>query len=70
MPAIGTFGRTFATWSGTGRDHVHQLPSRPSDLADRHRRVLTSAICQECHNAEGPKKAVKTYVVHSSLCEY
>jgi cytochrome c554/c'-like protein len=38
--------------------------------SDKHRRVLTSAICQECHNAEGPKKVVKTYTVHSTLCEY
>ncbi len=37
---------------------------------DRHRRVLTGAICAECHNAEGPKKAVKKYEVHSTLCEY
>ena len=36
----------------------------------KHRRVLTSAACQDCHNAEGPKKAVKTYTVHSALCEY
>ncbi len=37
---------------------------------DKHRRVLTSAICQECHNAEGPKKVVKKYVVRSAVCEY
>jgi predicted CXXCH cytochrome family protein len=36
----------------------------------KHRRVLTGAICQECHNAQGPKKAVKTYEVRSALCEY
>jgi predicted CXXCH cytochrome family protein len=41
-----------------------------ANSSDKHRRVLTSAICQECHNAEGPKKAVKTYTVHSALCEY
>jgi hypothetical protein len=41
-----------------------------ANSSDRHRRVLTSAICQECHNAEGPKKAVKTYTVQSALCEY
>ncbi|HTM49208.1 MAG TPA: cytochrome c3 family protein [Bryobacteraceae bacterium] len=38
--------------------------------ADKHRRVLTSAICADCHNAEGPRKAVRAYVVHSELCEY
>jgi cytochrome c554/c'-like protein len=36
----------------------------------KHRRVLTSVACQDCHNATGPKKAVKTYEVHSPLCEY
>ncbi len=41
-----------------------------ADSADKHRRVLTSAICEQCHNAEGPKKAVKRYEVHSALCEY
>ncbi len=43
---------------------IHQNSS------ERHRRVLSSAICQECHNAEGPKKAVKAYAVHSTVCEY
>ena len=43
---------------------VHQNSS------ERHRRVLTSAICQDCHNAEGPKKAVKTYTVSSPTCDY
>ena len=41
-----------------------------ANSSDKHRRVLTSAICLDCHNAEGPKKAVKTYEVHSPLCEY
>jgi hypothetical protein len=36
----------------------------------KHRLVLTSAACLDCHNAEGPKKNVKTYTVHSKLCEY
>jgi hypothetical protein len=36
----------------------------------KHRRVLTGAICRECHNAQGPKKDVKRYTVHSALCEY
>lgn len=38
--------------------------------SERHRRVLSGPICLECHNAEGPKKALKPYVVHSSICEY
>ena len=37
---------------------------------ERHRRVLTGPICQECHNATGPKKDVRAYSVHSALCEY
>jgi hypothetical protein len=36
----------------------------------RHRRVAASAICNDCHNPEGPKKVVKAYTVHSALCEY
>lgn len=36
----------------------------------KHRLVLTSGACLDCHNAEGPKKNVKTYTVHSKLCEY
>ena len=36
----------------------------------RHRLVLTGPICLECHNATGPKKAIKPYVVHSEICEY
>src|SRR5450759_1717899 len=40
------------------------------DSTRRHRLVLTSAICQECHNAQGPKKVVKQYAVHNALCEY
>lgn len=40
------------------------------DTSNKHRRVLTSAICQECHNAEGPKKDIRKYTVHSATCEY
>jgi predicted CXXCH cytochrome family protein len=36
----------------------------------KHRLVLTGPICLECHNATGPKKAVKPYTVHSEICEY
>ena len=36
----------------------------------RHRLVLSGPICLDCHNAEGPKNAVKQYTVHSKLCEY
>jgi predicted CXXCH cytochrome family protein len=37
---------------------------------EKHRRVLTSAICSECHNPGGPKKVVTKYEVHSPVCEY
>lgn len=36
----------------------------------KHRRVAKSAICNNCHEPEGPLKVVKEYVVTSSLCEY
>ena len=41
-----------------------------ANSTDKHRRVLTGPICLECHNAQGPKTAAKTYKVHSELCEY
>jgi len=36
----------------------------------KHRRALRTAICNDCHNAEGPIKGSKPYTTHSSLCEY
>jgi Cytochrome c554 and c-prime len=36
----------------------------------KHRLVLSSAACLDCHNADGPKKQVKKYEVHSAICEY
>jgi hypothetical protein len=41
-----------------------------ADSSAKHKRVLTSAICQDCHNAEGPKSVIKKHEVHSALCEY
>jgi len=41
-----------------------------TDSSAKHKRVLTGAICQDCHNAEGPKSVIKKYEVHSALCEY
>ena len=38
--------------------------------SEKHRRVLREEVCLDCHNAEGPRKAVKTYAVHSAVCEY
>lgn len=40
------------------------------DTSAKHRLVLSGPICLDCHNAEGPKKAVRKYTVHSKLCEY
>lgn len=36
----------------------------------KHRLVLTGPICLDCHNAQGPKKNVTQYAVHSEVCEY
>jgi hypothetical protein len=38
--------------------------------ADKHRRVLTSAACLDCHYESGPKKYLKQYKVTSAVCEY
>ena len=35
----------------------------------KHRRVLRSPLCSECHQGEGFKN-IKSYTVQSSLCEY
>lgn len=43
---------------------VHQASSQ------KHRLVLTSDQCLDCHYPQGPKKNVKTYEVHSEVCEY
>jgi predicted CXXCH cytochrome family protein len=36
----------------------------------KHRRAPRTALCTDCHNAEGPIKGNKAYSVHSTLCEY
>ena len=36
----------------------------------KHRRAPRTAICADCHNAEGPIKGSKPYTVRSALCEY
>ncbi|MCI0664360.1 MAG: hypothetical protein L0220_25155 [Acidobacteria bacterium] len=46
--------------------NCHQVHSNSSF---KHRRVLRSPLCSECHLGEGFKK-VKSYTVQSSLCEY
>jgi hypothetical protein len=40
------------------------------DSARKHRLVLSGPICLDCHHAQGPKKDVKHYEVHSTICEY
>jgi len=36
----------------------------------KHHRAPRTALCNDCHNAEGPIKGSKSYQVHSALCEY
>ena len=46
----------------------HRVHSPPGN---RHRFVLTSPVCADCHNAAGPKRDVKAFKVeHSAVCEY
>lgn len=40
------------------------------DSSFKHRRAPRTAICNDCHNAEGAIKGSKPYTVHSALCEY
>jgi len=36
----------------------------------RHRRLPRTALCFDCHDADGPLQKVKKFTVHSALCEY
>jgi hypothetical protein len=36
----------------------------------KHHRAPRTALCNDCHNAEGPIKGSKSYQVLSALCEY
>jgi len=36
----------------------------------KHHRTPRTAICSDCHNAEGSIKGSKAYTVHSAVCEY
>lgn len=38
--------------------------------SQKHRRVLTSGACLDCHYESGPKKNVKRWVAKSEVCEY
>lgn len=55
-----------------GNDNLTCLSchSLHGDSSIKHKRILRAAFCTECHNAEGPLKAVKPYIVKSPLCEY
>lgn len=43
---------------------LHQQSSK------KHHRLAETQLCYNCHHAEGPKKHVKTYEVHSTTCGY
>jgi hypothetical protein len=36
----------------------------------KHRRAPRTAVCNDCHNAQGPIKGSKAYAMHSPLCDY
>jgi predicted CXXCH cytochrome family protein len=40
------------------------------DTTEKHRRAPRTAICSDCHQAEGTIKGSKRYTVQSALCEY
>ena len=41
-----------------------------TNSSSKHRLVLTSPACLDCHFAEGPRKPVKKYEIHNPVCEY
>jgi hypothetical protein len=47
--------------------NCHQVHA---NSASRHRLALKGPLCLDCHNGEGPMKVIRSYEVHSSLCEY
>ena len=53
-----------------GKDTCLSCHNVHGDSTRKHRLVLTGEICLDCHYAEGPKKNVKKYSVHSSVCQY
>jgi hypothetical protein len=52
--------------------NCHQIHADPGQVSPtrRHRIVLKSPICFECHYEDQPLKNVKRYTVKSGLCEY
>jgi predicted CXXCH cytochrome family protein len=59
---VALYGSEFPTCIG-----CHDLHKSSSV---KHRRAPRTAICNDCHNAEGPIKGNKAYAVSSALCEY
>jgi predicted CXXCH cytochrome family protein len=59
---VALYGSEFPTCIGC--HDVHKSSSV------KHRRAPRTAICNDCHNAEGPIKGNKAYAVSSALCEY
>ncbi len=59
---VAVYGSEFPTCIG-----CHDLHKSSSV---KHRRAPRTAICNDCHNAEGPIKGNKAYGVSSALCEY
>jgi predicted CXXCH cytochrome family protein len=45
----------------------HQVHTGSSQ---KHQRVLRGPLCEECHEGQGPMKAVKPYQVRNPMCEY
>jgi predicted CXXCH cytochrome family protein len=36
----------------------------------KHRRLPRTAMCIDCHSADGPYKPAKAYTVNSQVCDY
>jgi len=53
--------------SGTTCLNCHSVHTGSTE---RHRRVLGSAICNDCHLEGQPRKEVRKYTVRSAACEY
>ena len=51
---------------GGGCLHCHSIHGNSTD---RHRRVLTDEICNDCHIPGQPRKQVRTYAARHPLCE-
>jgi hypothetical protein len=47
--------------------HCHTVHTGSTE---RHRRVLSGAICNDCHYEGRPRKQVRPYTMSSEVCEY